>query len=103
MSSYGLEIYTTNGNIAFTTEDNLMPYYDQGSVTITHGSTTSSSISVDGLTNSSLFHVFVLENQASVFENHAGGTITKSNGSFTFQRSSSIGSMTYVYTVVKTA
>jgi hypothetical protein len=103
MSSYGLEIYTTNGNIAFTTEDNLMTYYDQGSFTITSGSTTSSSISVDGLTNSSLFHVFVLESQASVFENPAVGTVTKSNGSFTFQRSGTTGSMTYVYTVIKTA
>ena len=103
MSSYGLEIYTTNGNIAFTTEDNLMTYYDQGSFTITSGSTTSSSISVDGLTNSSLFHVFVLENQASVFENPAVGTVTKSNGSFTVQRSGTTGSMTYVYTVIKTA
>jgi hypothetical protein len=109
MSSYGLEIYTTSGNIAFTTEDNLMTYYDQGSFTITNGSSTSSSISVDGLSNSSLFHVFVLENEQSVFENPAIGATTVSNGSFTFQRQTSSGSavttgtVSYVYTVVKTA
>ena len=103
MSSYGLEIRTTSGNVAFTTEDNLMTYYDQGSFTITHGNSTSSSISVSGLTNTSLFHVFVLENQASVFENPAVGTVTKSNGSFTFQRSNTTGNMSYVYTVIKTA
>lgn len=103
MSSYGLEIRTTNGNVAFTTEDNLMTYYDQGSFTITHGSSTSSSISVSGLTNTSLFHVFVLENAANVFENPAVGTVTKSNGSFTFQRSGTTGTMSYVYTVIKTA
>tara|TARA_Y100000114_G_C11756234_1_gene326994 strand:+ start:729 stop:1055 length:327 start_codon:yes stop_codon:yes gene_type:complete len=107
--SFGLEIRTTAGNIAFTTADNLMTFFDQGSFTITHGSSTTSSISVSGLTNDSLFHVFVLENQASVFENPAIGTVTKSNGTFTFQRQTSSGSadttgtMSYVYTVIKTA
>ena len=109
MSAYGIEIRTTSGEIAFTTADNIMTYYDQGSFTITHGSSTSSSISVSGLTNSSLFHVFVLGNSANTFEDPAIGTVTKSNGSFTFQRQTSsggadtIGTASFVYTVIKTA
>tara|TARA_B110000093_G_scaffold179150_1_gene218851 strand:- start:1119 stop:1442 length:324 start_codon:yes stop_codon:yes gene_type:complete len=106
--SYGLEIRATSGNIAFTTDDNLMTYYNQGSFTITSGSSTSSSVSVSGLVNDPLFHVYVVENSSSTYGNQAVGVVTKSNGSFTFQRQAggsayTTGTMPYVYTVIKTA
>lgn len=104
--SYGLEIRTTNGNIAFTTDDNLMTYYGQGTFVITNNSSTSPSVTVSGLLNNSLFHVYVVDN---VYGQNVLGVVTKANGSFTFQRQTSSGSayttgtMTYFYTVIKTS
>ena len=108
-STYGIEVYTSSGNVAFTISDNIASFYDGGSFTITNGSSTSSSITVAGLTSSSLFEVFIVENNSGSFGFSPRGVVTKSNGSFTFQRQgftgspSTTGTMSYLYTVIKTA
>jgi hypothetical protein len=108
-ATYGVQVYNSSGNVAFNTASNIATFYDGGSFTITNGSSTSPSISVTGLTNSSLFTILIVENNSGSFGFPARGHITKSNGSFTFQRiwfngnPYTVGNMNYLYTVVKTA
>ena len=108
-STHGIEVYTSSGNVAFTISDNIASFYDGGSFTITNGSSTSSSITVSGLTSSSLFEVSIVENNSGSFGFSPRGVVTKSSGSFTFQRQgftgspSTTGTMNYLYTVIKTA
>lgn len=109
-STYGLEIYNPSGTVAFRTTDNLGRYFASGTFTIANGSS-SAVVSVSGITNSSLFTVLVVENNSTSYGLTARGNITKSTGSFTFQRTGFVtppspttaGTMNYYYTVIKTA
>ena len=109
-STYGLEIYNPSGTVAFRTTDNLGRYFASGTFTIANGSS-SAVVSVSGITNSSLFTVLVVENNSNSYGLTARGNITKSTGSFTFQRTGfttppspiTAGTTNYYYTVIQTA
>ena len=111
-STYGVEVYTSAGapNIAFTTANNVATYFAGGIFTIPNGQALSSSISVPGLTTSSLFHIFIANaSPGTLFGQENFGIITVSSGSFTFRRQDSqgndftAGSSDHYYTVVRTA
>lgn len=109
-SNYGLEVYNPSGTVAFRTTDNLGRFYASGTFTIANGSS-SAVVSVSGLTNSSLFTILIVENNSTSYGLTARGNITKSTGSFTFQRTGFVtpptpttsGTMNYYYTVIQTA
>ena len=105
--AYGVQVNASNGNKLWDTADNMSQFYDEGTFTITNGSSTSSSVSVSGLTNSSIFHVLI-SNEFTPYDKQSEGVVTKSSGSFTFQRTDqgsadTTGTLTYRYVVIKTA
>ena len=105
-SNYGMEVFKSDGTTKlYDTTSRTGRIAASGSVSVNSGS--SQSITVTGMANSSSFNVIVVPTTPGVGTGigaalgYTGLTITKSNGSFTIQNTTSINPQVYKYFVIR--
>ena len=105
-SNYGMEVFKSDGTTKlYDTTSRTGRIAASGSVSVNSGS--SQSITVTGMANSSSFNVIVVPTTPGVGTGigaalgYTGLTITKSNGSFTIQNTTSVNPQVYKYFVIR--
>jgi len=104
-STYGMEVFKADGTKLYDTTSRTGRIAASGSVSVNSGS--SQSITVTGMVNSSSFNVIVVPTTPGVGTGigaalgYTGLTITKSNGSFTIQNTTSVNPQVYKYFVIR--
>ena len=111
--SYGFEVRNTSNNATITADTNMSQLIGDGTFVIAHGSH-SATVTVSGLSNSSLHHVFITENNSGSFGFEPFGVLTKGTNQFTFRRqtfsfstggltNNTSGTMNYQFVAITTA